>query len=536
MSAFRRHLSLLAAIVCAALLVVGVQVTAQEDSARQLTLAHTSSFYNHIEEFKPFGQPVQGGAARLATAIRAIRDEHPNTLLLSSGRDVMGTPMFAQYGGIASAEIMSRLGYDAALATDVDLGAGGSIEGFQVYNAVAAFPILSANLDLSNLGDLNVLPYMIFDLNGTRVGVIGLSSEGGGVLTNLGESIVASDILETIEQSLAELNAQGIDIIVMLSALGVSRNAEIAQLHGGPQGIDVILGNDSSVVLGDEAEMAALNLRPLGPYPLVFNADTTPTLVTYAGKFGSFLGHLDLTFDAAGVLQSWDGGLQFMGEHIMPDPEMQAFVDELAAGIQLDQIVIGEATTDLTGAFRDYSWTENPLTNLYADAFLEAGQPFGAEAALVNAGAVWDTINAGTITLADLMRAQPFFNWLIVSEITGDQLLAMLEHGLEFYGSPSSDQSGRFLHVAGIHYSFDPTLPVGQRVLEASVNGAPVERGATYTVAVNDFMANGGDGFTMLQDARTRFNTGLSITELLQQHIEANSPLTMPAMGRMTAR
>jgi 5'-nucleotidase len=382
---------------------------------------------------------------------------------------------------------------------------------------------------------LDVLPYVVLDVNGMQVGVLGLANENGAAFTNLGESLGLLNVDEVIPEYLDYFNGEGIDIIIALSGLGVARDREIAETYGGEDGIDVIVGNDSSVILGDPEAFPTPGPQPMGPYPLVFNEDTAPTLVVYAGKFGSFLGELNLSFDDTGILQSWEGGLHFMGEDVEPDPDMQAYVDDLVAGIDLDSIMIGETTTELFGSFRDYPWTENPLANLYADAFLEAGTSFGAQAAIVNAGSVWDTIPAGEITMADLTRAQPFFNWLIVMDVTGEQLVAALEHGVEQYGEPSG-QSGPFLHVSGITYTFDPSEDVGHRIVDAEIDGDPVDPQSVYTIALNDFMANGGDGFAVLQEGQNTFNTGLSVTEVLQQYIRSHSPLDFSETGRITVR
>lgn len=519
-------------IISLLLLLSALTVLAQEGGETSLTIMHTSSLYNHIEEFTPFRQPLQGGFPRLATAISEIRAEHPNSLLVSSGRDIMGTPMFSQYGGVISAEMMSLVGYDAALVTSIDLGAGGSIDALVAYNSVANFPILSSNLHLIGFPELSILRNTIIDVDGVSVGIFGLSSEAGGSITNLGDAVELLDTSATIEENLAFFQSQNVDIVVLLSALGLDRDIEIIEQYGGANGIDVVIGNETELLLGEPEDFEAIGRQPYGPYPLVYHEDTEPTLLVYGGKFGSFLGELNLTFDDAGVLQSWGGGLHFMGENVTPDPEVQAYVESLAAGVALDTIVIGEAVEAIPGSFREYPFQETPLANLFADAFLEAGAPYGAQISLVNLGAVWDNLAEGEITVADLTRVQPFFNWLIVMDITGQQLKAALEHGLSQYGG-SIEQGGSFPHVAGITYTFDPSRPAGERVTEILFDGAPIDLNATYTIAVNDFMANGGDGYTVLLEGVDRFNTGLTITDILELYITEHSPLELPSMERI---
>ena len=90
------------------------------------------------------------------------------------------------------------------------------------------------------------------------------------------------------------------------------------------------------------------------------------------------------------------------------------------------------------------------------------------------------------------------------------------------------------LQTTNLTYTFDPTKEVGHRVLDVQVAGKPVDLKATYTIATSNFIADGGDDFTMLKAGSNIFNTGVSVTDLLQQYIQAHSPITPPALGRVT--
>lgn len=504
----------------------------QAANSRSLTVLYTGNTFNHIQEFKPFKQPVQGGVARLATAVKELRAAHPNTILVSGGNDVMGTPMFAQYGGTASGEVMSRVKYDVALANQMDIMAGGNTEGFTAYQSVVNYPLINANLDLSNLPNMHIAPNTVLTINGLKVGVFGLASERAVSLANFGQSITVHKTNQVIEDNLAQFASQGVDIVIMISSLGMDQDRAVAEKYGGKKGISIILGSAGSNVLGDPADLAP-GAKPIGPFPIVVNDKTSPVLIVYSGQFGSYLAELTVTLGDNGLLMDWGGKLHFLGENVQPDPEMQKYVNSLVAGIVMDKIVIGETTGELYGSFQDYPWKENPLANLYADAFLEYGKPFGAQVALVNSGAVWGSIPAGKITVADLYRIQPFTNWLIVMDLKGDQLLAALENGVSKVGESVQQGSGRFLHVSGMNYSYDVTNPVGHRILDVTIGDKPLDLTASYTVAVNSFMSDGGDDFSMLRQGSNIFNTGLSITDLLQEYIKVHSPVTPSSVVRI---
>lgn len=524
-----KRLAIVLVLLCFAI-PLSLPTSTTADNGRELTIMHTGSFYNRILEFTPFGQPLQGGAARLAAQANDIRANQPNSLLVSSGSDVMGTNMFAQYGGVVSAEVMSQIGYDVALASQIDIAAGGNIDAFKAYNAVASYPLVNANMDLSNFDGISVEPYIVLEVNDLQVGVFGLANELGISLVNFAGAADVMDTDAVIADALAYFEAEEVDIVVLLSSLGISRDREVAEAYGGE--IDIIVGNDfGGTLLGEPEHFTATNAQPAGPYPLVYGSEDAPTLVVYAGRFGSYLGELNVIFDDNGILTSWGGQLHFMGEDVIPDPDVQAYVSELAAGIILDQIVIGETTEALNGSFRDFPWQENALANLYADAFLEFGEPFGAQIAIVNAGAVWSSLPEGEISVAAINSVQPFFNWLIIMDITGEQLKTALEHGVAEFGG---ENRGPFLHVAGLSYTFDPEREAGDRVTEVLFDGEPIDPAGVYTIAVNDFMANGGDGYVVLRQGVNTLNTGLSITDLLLQYIQAHSPVSPPDLGRIT--
>src|SRR5579871_95909 len=230
--------------------------TTRAAAARSLTILHTANTYNHIQEFKPFKQGAQGGAARQAAIIKQVRSAHPNTILLSAGNDVMGTPMFAQYGGVASGEVMSRLTYNAALANQMDLMAGGTIEGFKGYQSVVNYALVNSNLDLSSLQGVNVPSNTVLNVNGLKVGVFGLSNERAISLANFGQSITARDTDKAIQDNLDSFAKQGVDIVVLLSSMGVDRDKQVAAKYGGKNGIDIIVGNAGAAVAGDPADLA----------------------------------------------------------------------------------------------------------------------------------------------------------------------------------------------------------------------------------------------------------------------------------------
>src|SRR5690606_8748887 len=119
----------------------------------------------------------------------------------------------------------------------------------------------------------------------------------------------------------------------------------------------------------------------------------------------------------------------------------------------------------------------------------------GADMALVNAGSIRDSIAAGVITMQNVYAVLPFENTLVGLRVTGRQVRQALEHGL--LGYPMA--WGGFLQVSGLRFTFDPAAPPGSRLREVYVGDEPLDDEREYALATNDFMATGGDGYTMLE-------------------------------------
>ena len=189
----------------------------------------------------------------------------------------------------------------------------------------------------------------------------------------------------------------------------------------------------------------------------------------------------------------------------------------------------GNAGTGLNGGREIVRQRESTMANVLADAALAAAQPAGAQLAFVNGGGVRAGIDQGPITFEEAITVQPFGNSLSIVDLTGAQIKAALEHGVATW----SENKGQFLHVSkGVTYTFDLSQPAGNRVTSVTVNGQPLDSGKTYKVAMNNFTAGGGDGFTMFKDAK-RLDTGTLDVDILVNYLKANPTLDAQNEGRI---
>ena len=153
-----------------------------------------------------------------------------------------------------------------------------------------------------------------------------------------------------------------------------------------------------------------------------------------------------------------------------------------------------------------------------------------APTALMNGGGIRASIAAGEITMNDIKTVLPFGNTLATVDITGAQLLEVLEHGVRLY----PEASGGFPHVSGVRFTFDPSLPAGERVVAVTVGGKELDLEAVYTVATNDFLAAGGDGFTAFAAGENLLDTGDALDYVVIQYIQAHSEGVNPVVdGRI---
>jgi len=493
-----RKLSLLLATL--SLVAMAIVVNAQDEETFNLTVLHTNDTHSHHQ-----AEGGEGGAARMAAVIDQVRGAEENVVLLDGGDRFTGTLFHTFYLGADNAQIMNMMAYDAMALGNHEFDNGDDV--LAEFVTSLDFPALAANVDFSEsptLADIGIEQYTVIDVNGTSVGVIGLVTPDTPELSSPGDELVFSDDLVTIANTLAaELTEQGVGIIVLLTHTGINTDFVMApQLEN----IDVFVGGHSHTLFSNQ------NTGATGEYPMVFTNEATEDTVLYvqANEHYNYLGRLDIEFDAAGVASDWGGDNIFLSAYITPDAEMDAVIAELAGPVEeLRSQPSGAASEVALDGDRTICRVEEcNLGNLIADAMRwEAG----TDIAIMNAGGIRRDLPAAELTIGDLIELQPFGNLISTMDITGGDLLVALENGvsritLNDDGQVSRDgASGRFPQVSGFRFSYDPTLEAGSRVTSVEIQQedgsfVAVDEMATYSIAVGNFVAGGGDGYSVLTD------------------------------------
>jgi 5'-nucleotidase / UDP-sugar diphosphatase len=476
-------------------------------TSKTITILHTNDTHAKVES-----SDGGMGFAKLATLIKQLEKENPNTLLLDAGDTFHGTPFATLEQGESIAQIFNKLGYDGLSAGNHDFNYGA--DRLLELKDIVEFPIISANIRYKADNSLFLEPYTIKEIDGIKLGIFGLTTPETHYKTNPKnvEELNFTDPVEEAKAMVEKLEAEGADIIIALTHLGIdesSTDTSIRVAEGAP-GIDLIVDghSHSTLVEGQEAG--------------------EDTLIVSAGEHTKNLGVVDLTFEGTNLVDI-DAKLitQEEAEDVQEDTEVRALIDSIGEGqdVLLSEIV-GETSVDLEGA-REYVRTgETNLGNLLTDAMVAAT---GADVALTNGGGIRASIPKGKITKGQVIDVLPFGNYVVTKKVTGADLKAALEHGTSDY--PNS--KGAFPHVSGVTFEIDINASAGNRVKNLKVGEEPVDLSKEYVLATNDFMAIGGDDYTMLADGEL-LNEYAALDEILIAYIQENSPVNPTIENRIT--
>ena len=492
------------ALFCALLL-------AANGHAEELTILHTSEHHGTLQPIEDGPYQGLGGVARRAALIEKIRKEVKNVLLVDSGDLVVGTAMSSVFRGAPDIAAMSLMGYDAQTLGNHDFDFG--LKHLRELKAQARFPFLCTNLKPKQAGICE--PFAIKTVGGLRVGVIGLL--GGKTFPDFFEAGVvkeleASEPVAAARAAVAALKAR-VDLIV---AVTHEETEEDLALAHAVEGIDVIVGGhtpgfDGFIARGQKNPIHGRAAPAPGP------------IFVKSHQQARTLGRLDLTIDhgiraAEAVNISIDAALP-------EDPKVAALVADYVRRLESEtNRVVGRTLVDLNGELQVVRARETNFGDLLADL---ARKQTGADVAFVNGGAIRGTIPAGAVTLKQVMRMLPYNDPIVTVKLTGAELRRALENSVSRIPA-----AGRFLQVAGITFRFDPAAPAGARVKDVRVGGAPLRPEREYSVAVNSFIAQGGDGFSMFPQARERIEHQTMLRDLFTKALESG-PVDARTDGRI---
>ncbi|MCL0065401.1 5'-nucleotidase C-terminal domain-containing protein [Dehalococcoidia bacterium] len=508
------HKRLASVVMAAVLLVSGLMVAGCPPEApveasvpgegvgpTTITILHTGDFHGRLDPFKPRrAEEYIGGIARIATLVNQIRVEEPNTILLDAGDTIHGTNLANLIKGESVIAAMNAMGFTAMVVGNHDFNYGDDV--LLERAEQAEFPLLGANVRYQKTGEPFLPPYTIVEAGGLEIGIIGLVTTRTPIVTHP-KNVQDLEFLDlvTVTRAIVEQIAPRVDLIVLLA-------------HTGTPEVRRVLMEVPGIAVSVNADAHLEQVEQIGD-----------TILAHSGEHGKVLGRLDIVVENGRVI---DFSHEFL--RVTPDVEDDPDVNGVLApyreqvGIKLAE-VIGEAEVVLDGEREDIRSRETNLGNLVADVIRERA---GADVAIQNSGGIRATIDAGPITLEEIFTVLPFDNYVVALRLTGKTIWEALENAV-------SDESptGAFPQVSGMSFVFDPARPSGDRIVEVTIGGEPLDLERTYVVATNCFLAAGGDKFTMLKDAEVLLETGDFLRDAVAAYIRERRTIRPEVEGRI---
>jgi len=477
-----------------------------------------------------------GGAEYMATLVKQLRDGHDNTIFVAAGDLIGASPLLSGlFHDEPTIESLSKMGlaitsvgnheFDEGKDELLRMQNGGcngddTCRGPEPFKG-AAFHYLAAST-IDKASGKTVFPaYEIREFEGIPVAFIGLTLQGtaGIISPDASSGLEFRDEAETVNALIPELKAKGVEAIVVLIHEGGTPTGDYNECPGisGPI-VEIVKQLDSAVdvVISGHTHRA-----------YVCTIDSR--LVTSGDKFGTLVTAIDLKLDRAtgDVVSATASNVIVRSDQLAKDPEQSALIatyDKLAAPLANRR---AGTITETLSRMPNMTTGESPLGDVIADAHLaatRAADKGGAVIAFTNPGGIrLDIVKKtdGAVTYADLFASQPFRNQLVTLTLTGAQIKAVLE---QQWADPARP---RVLQVSrGFSYAWDGSKGDGQRVIAESLNlgGVRLDLAASYRVTVNNYLAQGGDGFTVLKEG-TAAQVGAYDVDALFDYFEANSPI-----------
>ncbi len=499
----------------------------------QLTILHTNDFHSRFEPISKYdsgcregdnaGGKCFGGTARLVTAIADARTRSANSILVSGGDQFQGSLFYTYYKGKVAAEMMNKLGYDAMTVGNHEFDDGPEV--LRGFMDALNFPVLMSNADYSGEEMLagKLLKSTVIERGGEKIGLIGLTPQDTDELASPGPNVRFSDPVAAVQKEVDVLTGMGVNKIIVLSHSGYAVDQRVA---AGTTGVDVIVGGHSNTYLSNVSDRAA------GPYPTMVGQ----TAIVQAYAYGKFLGELNVTFDDAGNVTQATGEPLAMDAGVPEDTGTVARIAELA--MPLDEIrtmVVASAASVIEGDRAVCRVQECAMGNLVADAMLDRVAAQGVSIAIANSGGLRASIDAGEITMGEVLTVLPFQNTLATFEISGQGIVDALENGV----SQVEEVKGRFPQVAGLTFIWDaskaPNEGRVQSVMVASGDGfVPIDPAKTYLVVTNNYVRNGGDGYKMFRgDDKNAYDFGPDLADVTAEYLAAHAPYAPYVDGRI---
>ena len=468
-----------------------------------------------VYKFEGGGAP-RGGFARMNAVARAERAANPNTLYVFDGDLISPSLLSGLDKGSNTIQLTNIVPFDMAVPGNHEFDFGPDV--FLERIKESKYPWHAINITGPGGAPIEGLGGVVTKTYGTdlKVALIPVAIDSTPETADAGDWEFQPTVATALEAA-RQAAADGADLVIGVVQASRSQDEELLASHL----FDVI-------VSGDDHD-----------FRLIYDG---VTVLNETSTEANYLTAIDLAVEVTPAegdnrrTVSWSPSFRFIDTaNVEPDPETQALVEELAAKLSAElDVALGTTASPLDSRRNIVRTQESAVGNLIADAIRGAN---GADVAITNGGGIRGDKEypaGATLTRRDILTELPFGNVTVVTELSGQAILEALENGV----SQIEDGAGRFPQVSGMVVEIDPSQPAGSRVVSVTVGGAPLDPAKTYTVATNDYMLGGGDGYTALGKGKVLINASagnLMATDVMN-YVQAAGAVDAKLEGRIVIK
>jgi len=511
----------------------------------QVTVLSTTDLHGHIYPIDyATNQPSPTGLARVATLIRAARKDAPDSLLIDCGDTIQGTPLAYYHNRIRNEPVdpmmlsMNALGFDALAMGNHEYNFGLAV--LQKAQREAKFPWLSANTLRAGTSEPAYTPFLIKEVKGVRVGILGLTTPGIPNWENAANytGLTFADPVESARHWVEVLRSrERVDLVVAAMHMGLEENVATGVPSPGQ-----VPGENSALAIA--RSIPGIDLIFMGhTHREVAGLSVAGCLLTQASRWGDRLARADVYLERADPSSRWKVVAKSSVTLAVtlatpPDPEILAlsrsYHEETQAWLSQP---IGRSALALSS--REARLRDTAIVDLIQRVQLDAGK---ADVSFAAAFTLDAALPQGAVTVREIAGLYVYENTLVVVELTGALIKAALEHSARYFlpyapGKTPADlidptiPGYNFDIAEGVDYTLDLTRPPGDRITDLRFQGAPLDPDRTLRVAINNYRLNGGGGYTMFRGARVLDRSNVEVRDLIIDWVRRNPEIPSQPTG-----
>ena len=526
------------AVYCATLFTLLILVSATTGSVAperiQITILGTTDLHGNINPIDYYtDKPDNRGLAKIATLVKRVRKEQPNVVLIDSGDTIQGTPLESYHNRKNNQPpdpmmlAMNALQFDAMTVGNHEYNFG--LKVLEKARSEAKFPWLSGNTYEAATGKTHYQPYIVKEVAGARIGILGLTTPG---VPNWDNPPNYAGL--TFHEPTAEAKKwvpimrekERVDVVIVAMHMGLGEDLRTGEKNPGQVPNENEAVNIAKTVPGIDVIFMGHTHREVSS--LFING----VLLTQANRWGSHLARADVYLEKTSAgwrVYAKSSRTIAVDDRVEPDADISKIAEPYDRETQawLNR-VIGESKEELTA--REARFRDTAILDLIQKVQLEAGKADVSMVASFNADA---RINKGPVTVRDIAGLYVYENTLAVLEVTGQQLKDALEHSAKYFRDYEPGKTARelinekipaynFDIAEGVTYELDISKPIGQRIQNLKFRGQPVRPDQKFRLATNNYRVNGGGGYLMYKDAPVVSRSSEEIRELIIDWAERN--------------